>query len=263
MKILAIDSSGMPASAAIVEDGMLVAEYTVHYKKTHSQTLLPMIDEISRMTMLDKSTLDAIAVAGGPGSFTGLRIGSATAKGIGLALDIPIVNVPTLEALAANYHGSEDLICPMLDARRSEVFAGIYTYEEDPEAVIADGMSMRVLMDQAPLPAEKLCGKLNFLYEQTGKKAVLLGDGAAAYRELLDRYLLCPHMYAPANLCEQHASSAAVRAEEMLSMGKTETAAEHRPIYLRVSQAERVRAEKIKEPGTRAGKGEDAPAEGA
>ena len=87
MKILAIDSSGLTASAAVTENGILTAEYTVNYKKTHSQTLLPMIDEISRMIELDLNTLDAIAVAGGPGSFTGLRIGSATAKGLGLALE--------------------------------------------------------------------------------------------------------------------------------------------------------------------------------
>lgn len=100
MKILGLDSSGLVASVALVEDDQLVAEYTTNYKKTHSQTLLPMLDEITRMVELDLYTIDAIAVAAGPGSFTGLRIGSATAKGLGLALDLPIVPVPTVEALA-------------------------------------------------------------------------------------------------------------------------------------------------------------------
>ena len=86
MKILGLDSSGIVASVAVVEDEILTAEYTVNYKKTHSQTLLPMLDEVAKMTELDLDTVDAIAVAGGPGSFTGLRIGSATAKGLGLAL---------------------------------------------------------------------------------------------------------------------------------------------------------------------------------
>ena len=95
MKILALDSSGLVASVAVVENDTLLAEYTVNYKKTHSQTLLPMLDEISNMTELDLSTIDAIAVAGGPGSFTGLRIGSATAKGLGLALDKPLISIPT------------------------------------------------------------------------------------------------------------------------------------------------------------------------
>ena len=85
MKILALDSSGIVASVAVVEDDTLLAEYTVNYKKTHSQTLLPMLDEIVKMTELDLESIDAIAVAAGPGSFTGLRIGSATAKGLGLA----------------------------------------------------------------------------------------------------------------------------------------------------------------------------------
>lgn len=86
MKILGLDSSGIVASVAIVEDENLIAEYTVNYKKTHSQTLLPMLDELVKMTELDLDTIDAIAVAAGPGSFTGLRIGSVTAKGLGLAL---------------------------------------------------------------------------------------------------------------------------------------------------------------------------------
>ncbi len=102
MKILAIDSSGLVASVAIVCDEDLVGEFTVNYKKTHSQTLLPMLDELAKITELDLNSLDAIAVAGGPGSFTGLRIGSATAKGLALALHKPIVEVPTVDAIAYN-----------------------------------------------------------------------------------------------------------------------------------------------------------------
>ena len=100
MKILAIDSSGLVASVAVVEDDNMLAEYTINYKKTHSQTLLPMLGEISKMIELDLKSVDAIAVAAGPGSFTGLRIGSATAKGLGLALDKPLISVPTVDALA-------------------------------------------------------------------------------------------------------------------------------------------------------------------
>ena len=99
MKILGLDSSGIVASVAVVEDDILVAEYTVNYKKTHSQTLLPMLDEIAKMTELDLNTIDAIAVAAGPGSFTGLRIGSATAKGLGLALNQPVYTYFTFSAL--------------------------------------------------------------------------------------------------------------------------------------------------------------------
>ena len=96
MKLLALDSSGLVASVAVVEDDCLLAEFTVNYKKTHSQTLVPMMEEVRKMLELDLASLDAIAVASGPGSFTGLRIGSATAKGLGLALKKPLVEVPTL-----------------------------------------------------------------------------------------------------------------------------------------------------------------------
>ena len=102
MKILALDSSGLVASVAIVSDDDLIGEYTVNYKKTHSQTLLPMLDEVAKMVELDLSTIDVIAVSAGPGSFTGLRIGSATAKGLALALNKEIVSVPTVDALAYN-----------------------------------------------------------------------------------------------------------------------------------------------------------------
>ena len=125
MKLLAIDSSGLVASVAVATEDALLAEYTINYKKTHSQTLLPMLAEIVRMVEADMSEIDAIAVAAGPGSFTGLRIGSATAKGLGLALDKPIVPVPTLEGLAYNLSGTDRLICPMMDARRNQVYTGL------------------------------------------------------------------------------------------------------------------------------------------
>ena len=247
MKILAIDSSGMPASAAVVEDGKLIAAYTVNYQKTHSQTLLPMIDELSRAIELDKTTLGAVAVSGGPCSFTGLRIGSATAKGIALALKIPIINVPTLEGLASNFHGCSELICPMMDARRTEVFAGVYTYQDDCLSVSSDKTSLDVLMDQQPVSVEKLCIKLNEMAEKTGKRLILLGDGCVKYRDILNEKLTVPYKIAPLNLLEQSAASVALRAEELLAAGRTETAEEHRPIYLRVSQAERVRSSRLAE----------------
>ena len=129
MRILAMDSSGLVASVAVVEDGpvgeVTVAEYTVNYKKTHSQTLLPMLDDVAKMIELDLDTIDAIAVAAGPGSFTGLRIGSATAKGLGLALKKPLIHVPTLHGLAYNLCGSDKLVCPIMDARRGQVYTGI------------------------------------------------------------------------------------------------------------------------------------------
>ena len=140
MRILALDSSGLVASVAIVaqegKEAVTVAEYTINYKKTHSQTLLPMLDEIVKMTELDLNEIDGIAVAAGPGSFTGLRIGSATAKGLGLALGKPLIHIPTLEGLACNLWGTDKVICPILDARRGQVYAGIYEFEGDDLEVI-------------------------------------------------------------------------------------------------------------------------------
>ena len=110
------------------EDDRTIAEYTVDYKKTHSQTLLPMISEMMEMVEMDIASVDAIAVSGGPGSFTGLRIGSATAKGLGLALNKPLVHVPTVDALAYSVYGCQDIICPIMDARRNQVYTGVYTF---------------------------------------------------------------------------------------------------------------------------------------
>ena len=157
MKILGLDSSGIVASVAVVEDEILTAEYTVNYKKTHSQTLLPMLDEVAKMTELDLDTVDAIAVAGGPGSFTGLRIGSATAKGLGLALKKPLISVPTVEALAYNLYDTQGLICPIMDARRNQVYTGIYRFKDH---------RLQTVEDQMAVPIEELLAKL----EQYGER---------------------------------------------------------------------------------------------
>ena len=172
MKILALDSSGLVASVAVVEDNQLLAEYTVNYKKTHSQTLLPMLDEIAKMIELDLETIDAIAVAAGPGSFTGLRIGSATAKGLGLALKKPLIPVPTVDALAYNLYDSTGVICPMMDARRGQVYTGIYEF---------DGNELRVLEDQMAVSIEELGEKL----KQYNRPVVFLGDGVPVFRKRL------------------------------------------------------------------------------
>ena len=131
MKILGIESSSLVASIAIVEDDNMLAEYTVNFKKTHSQTLLPMLDEVMRMLRMELQEVDAIAVSGGPGSFTGLRIGAATAKGLGFALQKPLIHVPTLDATAYNLCGSDALICPIMDARRNQVYNGLYYCDRD------------------------------------------------------------------------------------------------------------------------------------
>ncbi len=233
MKILGLDSSGIVASVAVVEDDVLIAEYTVNYKKTHSQTLLPMLDEIVKMTELDLNSVDAIAVAAGPGSFTGLRIGSATAKGLGLALKKPLVAIPTVEGLAYNLYDTQGIICPIMDARRKQVYTGIYRFEDH---------RLRVLEDQMAVPMEELISKLNKL----GQPVTFLGDGVSVFREMIRQELAVPFAFAPAHINKQRAAAIAALGMEYYREGKTHTAMEHVPDYLRVSQAERERAEKLK-----------------
>lgn len=229
MKILALDSSGLVASVAVAEDDTLLAEYTVNYKKTHSQTLLPMLDEVAKMIELDLRTIDAIAVAGGPGSFTGLRIGSATAKGLGLALECPLVSVPTVDALAYNLYGCVSNICPMMDARREQVYTGIYTFAEG---------ELVTKRKQEPMAVTDIIRLLN----ESDSEVIFLGDGVPVYRDQIRELIKVPYQFAPASLNRQRASSVAVLAMRYYKEGKIQTAAEHRPDYLRMSQAERERA---------------------
>lgn len=243
MRVLAIDSSGLTATVAIVEDELTIAEYTVNYKKTHSQTLLPMIDEMVRMTETDLRTIDAIAVAGGPGSFTGLRIGSATAKGLGLALDKVLIHVPTVDGLAYNVYGCEDIICPIMDARRKQVYTGLYTFSGEPAAEAEECLHepvFRVLEAQMAIAVEELIQKLN----QYGQRVVFLGDGVPVYREELAEKLRIPYCFAPAYMNRQRASVIGALGIRYYREGRYETARDHQPEYLRVSQAERERAER-------------------
>ena len=244
MRVLAIDSSGLTATVAIVEDEQTVAEYTVNYKKTHSQTLLPMIDEIVRMVEMDLSTIDAIAVAGGPGSFTGLRIGSATAKGLGLALDKPLIHVPTVDAMAYSVYGCEDIICPIMDARRSQVYTGIYTFVPKKAGQGSEQMeyAFKVLRVQMAVSVAELIRRLNIY----GKRVVFLGDGVPVHKEMLSQGLKVPYFFAPSFMNRQRAASVGALGIRYYQTGMYETAAEHKPDYLRVSQAERERAEREK-----------------
>ncbi|MCI8455329.1 MAG: tRNA (adenosine(37)-N6)-threonylcarbamoyltransferase complex dimerization subunit type 1 TsaB [Lachnospiraceae bacterium] len=230
MRILGIESSSLVASAAIVEDESLLAEYTLNFKKTHSQTLLPMIDELVNMLGIDLSTVDAVAVSGGPGSFTGLRIGSATAKGLGLALGKPLVAVPTLDAAAYNLYGAAGLICPIMDARRGQVYTGIYRFEREFE----------IIMEQGALAVKELADRLNEL----GERVIFLGDGVPVHERLLTEILKVPCAFAPAHVNRQRAASVAVLGSIYYAAGKIVTAGEHRPEYLRKSQAEREREER-------------------
>lgn len=236
MKILGVDSSGMVASVALVCDDIMVAEYSVNYKKTHSQTLLPMLDEIVKMTEQELSEIDAIAVAAGPGSFTGLRIGSATVKGLGLALDKPIVSVPTCHALAYNMCGTDKLVCPIMDARRNQVYTGIYEFENG---------ELKVISDQMAVDINELTDTLNDI----GRTVIFLGDGVPVYKDVIEENMKCSFEFAPAHMNRQRAGAVATLGAHYFEQGIYENADVHKPVYLRKSQAEREREEKLGESG--------------
>lgn len=230
MKILGLDSSGLVASVAVVCDDNLLGEYTVNYKKTHSQTLLPMLDEVAGMIELDLGTIDAIAIAGGPGSFTGLRIGSATAKGLGLALDKPIVNVPTVDALAYNLVGHRDMVCPLMDARRNQIYTGLYCFEQN---------ELIILRKQCAVGIDEIVNDIN----ARGMAVVFLGDGVPVFKEYIASHLTVPYSFAPAHMNKQRAGAVAALGLRYMAEGRFETAEAHKPEYLRLSQAERERSE--------------------
>lgn len=232
MRILALDSSGLVASVALVEEDKMIAEYTINYKKTHSQTLLPMLDEVIEMTQMDLNTIDAIAVAAGPGSFTGLRIGSATAKGLGLALDKPLIHIPTVDALAYNLYANSQIICPIMDARRNQVYTGFYEFHKN---------KFRVMKEQIADSIEETIAELNLL----NREVIFIGDGIPPYQEIIQEKMKVPYSFAPAHLCRQRAGAVGMLAIQYFKEGKIETAKEHQPDYLRLSQAERELKEKL------------------
>ena len=255
MKILALDSSGLVASVALVEDDNLIAEYTIQYKKTHSQTLLPMLEETRRMVDLDMDTVDAIAVAAGPGSFTGLRIGSATAKGLAFAMEKPIIPVPTLEGLAWQMYGTDALVCPIMDARRNQVYTGLYEFVDRfgkhsllPEDVKSpqtgtdtaqNAYDMRVVEEQCAVAFDEIAQKIN----RTGRKVVFVGDGIPVFRERMAEVLQVPWLPAPAHRNRQSAACIAALGRVYYAQGRAVNGTQHVPEYLRLSQAERERAE--------------------
>lgn len=242
MKILAIDTSGLVGSVAISDGDMLLSQFSIQYKTTHSEILMPMLDDISKKVHLDLSTIDAIAVAKGPGSFTGLRIGSATAKGLALALNKPIIPIPTVDGIAYNLYGVEKIICPMMDARRGQVYTGLYTFvpckgEGESREQTFD---MQVINEQMATSIEDIAEKINEL----GKPVVLLGDGVPVYRDKLDKLIKVPYSLAPFHQNRQSAAALAALAVKYAEDGRMINGDDFAPEYLRLSQAEREAGEK-------------------
>lgn len=224
MKMLAIDSSALTATAALSEDDTLICEMTEHTALTHSQTLMPMIDHLLSRAGWKISDIDRFVCAAGPGSFTGLRIGIGTVKGLAMGVDAPCVGVSTLKALAYNMVGTEKLIVPIMDARRGEVYCGIYrTVGDRLEAVKPD----------RAMPLAELLAELD-------GDAVFLGDGVPVHKEKIKEILGEKAHFAPLSHQLPRASSLLVAAQDEPEISYHSLA----PTYLRKSQAERELEEK-------------------
>lgn len=222
MKILAVDTSSNVASAAIVDDNKLVCECVLNNKLTHSQTLMPMIDKVFKKSELTPQDVDVFAVSNGPGSFTGLRIGVTTIKGLAHATGKPVCGVNTLEALAHNLPFCPYIISPIMDARREQVYNAFYKWENgglkevtEPRAISLDDCLDELL--------------------KLGERVVFLGDGVAVFRDKIKDTLKEQALFAPQLACTARAACVAEAAKNKETINYGELA----PLYLRKSQAER------------------------
>lgn len=227
MLTLAFESSAKAASVALVRDGDLISQYSQCSGLTHSRTLLPMAEDMLKNAELSLDKVDIFAVAHGPGSFTGIRIGVSTVKGLAWALDKPCVGVSTLEAMAWHGLSAGGYICPVMDARRSQVYNALFKIE--------GGRPVRLCADRAvALPL--LAGEL----EKLNAPVFLVGDGAKLTASFLEEQGL-PYVLAPENLRWQSAWGVAMAAMDK----KPGDAHQLLPVYLRLSQAERERQERM------------------
>ena len=227
MKILALETSAKSVSAAVTEDGAVLASAYQNTGLTHSRTLMPMVDAMLNNSGIPLSDIGLVAVAAGPGSFTGLRIGVSAAKGLAWTLDLPCCAVSTLEAMAWNLRQEDAVIVCAMDARRNQVYNALFAAR--------DGRLERLIPDRAVGLAELAAGLKN-----DEKAKIIVGDGARlCYTYLRDSGIPC--RMAPAHLVMQNAVGVALCAQEMAARGETASARDLVPNYLRLSQAERER----------------------
>ena len=231
MKILALDTSATVATVAVTDDLTPLAEYTVNNKNTHSETLLPMIESVLAALSMKISDIDLFALSAGPGSFTGVRIGAATIKGLAFGSKKPCAEVSTLEALANNLLFHKGLICPVMNARRSQVYTALFR---------SDGKALTRLMPDSALAISEL----DEILAKYAEPVSLVGDGY----EITEAGLTATAtVYVPEPQRMQSALSVARVAYEKYKVGEYKTDAELSVNYLRPSQAERERAEKEKQ----------------
>ena len=230
MKILALETSAKSVSCAVVEDGAPLASAYQCTGLTHSRTLLPMVDAMLKNADLTLDDINAIAIAAGPGSFTGLRIGIAAVKGLAWAADKPCLGVSTLEAMAQNAAHIDGLIVGTMDARRAQIYNAVFEAK--------DGALTRLIPDRAislEALADELAGET--------RRITVLGDGGTlCWRYLTEHGAKC--LLAPAALLYQNAVGVGLAAERAYARGEAVSAQALLPVYLRPAQAERLRSEK-------------------
>ncbi|MBR3894689.1 MAG: tRNA (adenosine(37)-N6)-threonylcarbamoyltransferase complex dimerization subunit type 1 TsaB [Clostridia bacterium] len=229
MKILALDSSAVVATVALCENDALLGEYTIRNGNTHSETLLPMMESLLNFFSLTADDVDLFAVSAGPGSFTGVRIGVATVKGLAFDTQKPCITVSTLEALAQNLTVTDGLVCPVMNARRKQVYTALFRAQ--------NGSLTRLTPDDAIAISE-----LDTLLADFDEPVRLVGDGYEITESLLTHEIIPT----PERLRHQSAYSVAQVAKKLYDAGMRTSDIEAVPTYLRPSQAERERLEREK-----------------
>jgi len=223
MIVLGVETATRVGSVAIVNDEGIIGECTLNVSLNHSERLLPLIDQLLKNTDMPFSRIDGLVVSLGPGSFTGLRIGISTIKGLSLASEKPIVGISTLDGLAHNYPFAETLVCPMLDARKKEVFAALYRWN-------ASGELRKITSDLAISP-QKLLQKIN-------ERVLFLGDGSRIYESLIKEFLGTKALFASPYLRHPRAATIACLGLEELKKGNILAINTVTPRYIRPSDAE-------------------------
>lgn len=232
MKVLGIDTSSMATSIAVIEDNKLICEYTVNTKKTHSQKLMPMIENMLMMSDLKIKEIDMIAICIGPGSFTGLRIGMATAKAIAHVNNLPIVGVNSLEILAANMDLCDKKICSVLDAQRNQVYTGKYSFENGKliELCNVDVVEIETLIDELSV---------------TDEEWIIVGEAVYKYEEMINntKNICIPQ---PSHNVSKASSLCSVAIDKYNNNIDVKDCYTIYPMYIRKSQAEVQYDEKMK-----------------
>jgi tRNA threonylcarbamoyladenosine biosynthesis protein TsaB len=226
LKILALDTSGSNCSVCIIDDNSVIAEFNVNSGTTHSQNLMPMINDMIKYAIISLEDIDVFACSIGPGSFTGLRIGIATIKGMALSLNKPAIGVPSLVGLAYNIPYFKGLICPIIDAKNNNVYSGVFEYANNP---ILMGSYISADLDTL----------INVL-KQKENDILFVGDGAVSYKDKLVEEFGERALFTPIHLNNQLSISIAKAALDKAKLGEYDDYNTLSPLYLKKSQAERM-----------------------